>query len=417
MSEEIDVARDGPEPLVRSLMDDGPLTTFEEINVVLASALHRRDRFDPVPRLRALMAEGPMTELGTEEPPGGRTAWLATGYDEVRQVLGSDKFSSRLLWGGTASGIVWPGFLTNYDPPEHTRIRRTVAPAYTARRMERFRPQVERIVEDTLDAVEAIGGPLDFVPHFGWPVATTATCDFLGIPRDDQVELSRTLLASRTQRSGKRRVAAGNKFMTYMNQIAARARRNPGDDMFGVVVREHGEEISDAELAGVAAFVMGAGGDQVARYLVAGAWLIAENPGQFALLRERPDSVPDWLDEVTRYLTTDEKVTPRIALEDVRIGDRLVKAGDTVTCSLLAANRRNFPGPGDRFDLTRERPAHVAFGHGIHHCLGRPLAELVFRVTLPALARRFPALRPAEPDREIRLGPPPFDVKALLLDW
>ncbi|WIM94451.1 cytochrome P450 [Actinoplanes oblitus] len=390
---------------------------FEEINVVQALDLHRRDGFDPVPKLSALMAQGPMTALGTEEEPGGRTAWLATGLDEIRQVLGSDKFSARLVFGGTAAGLAWPGFLTHYDPPEHTRLRRLVASAFAVRRMQKFGVRVERVVEDTLDTIEATGGPVDFVPRFGWAVATTATCDFLGIPRDDQAELSRCLHASRTERSDKRRVAAGNKFMTYMNKVTARTRRDPGDDMFGVVVREHGDEITDAELTGVAAFVMGAGADQVARFLAAGAWLMVREPDQFALLREKPETVPDWLDEVTRYLTSDEKTHPRVAVEDVLIGDRLVRAGDTVTCSLLAANRRNFPGPEDAFDITRERPEHVAFGHGIHHCLGRSLAELVFRTAIPALAQRFPTLRLADPDRAIRLGPPPFDVEALLLDW
>lgn len=393
------------------------MEVFEELNVVLPGELHWRDGFDPGRRLRAVMAEGPMVKLGTEQSPGGRTAWLATGFDEVRQVLGSDKFSSRLLYGGTAAGITFPGFITQYDPPEHTRLRRVVAPAFTVRRMERFRPQVDRVVEDSLDAIESIGGPLDFVPHFGWSIATTVTCDFLGIPRDDQAELSRSLHATRTRRAADRRGVAGNKFMTYMGQIVARRRRHPGDDMLSVVVREHGDEITDAELTGLAAFVMGAGGDQVARFLAAGAWLMAENPEQFALLREKPEAAPDWLEEMLRYLTIDEKLTPRIALEDVRIGAHIVKAGDTVTCSLLGANRSGFPGPDDRFDITRERTPHVAFGHGIHHCLGRPLAELVFRSAIPALARRFPALRLAEPEQEIKLGPPPFAVKALLLDW
>ncbi|MFJ2192065.1 cytochrome P450 [Kitasatospora sp. NPDC087861] len=390
---------------------------FEEINVVRASQLHRRSRFDPVPELHSLMSDGDLTVLGTEDSAEGRTAWLATGIKEVRQVLGSDKFSARLLYGGTAAGFTWPGFLTQYDPPEHTRLRRMVTPAFTVRRMQAFRPQVEQIVQDSLDAIEALGGPVDFVPHFGWAVATPATCDFLGIPRDDQADLARTLLASRADRSDRRRTAAGNKFMTYMKQHVANVRRDCGDDMFGVVVREHGDAITDAELTGVAAFVMGAGADQVARLLAAGAWLMVEAPEQFAVLREKPDTVPDWLDEMIRYLTTDEKTHPRVATQDVRIGDHLVKAGDTVTCSLLAANRRNYPGADDEFDITRARPEHLAFGHGIHHCLGRALAELMFRVAIPALAHRFPTLRLAEPHREITLGPPPFDVEALLLDW
>ncbi|MER7707478.1 cytochrome P450 [Kitasatospora sp. NPDC097605] len=390
---------------------------FEEINVVRASKLHRRNRFDPVPELHSLMSEGDLTVLGTEDSAEGRTAWLATGLKEVRQVLGSDKFSARLLYGGTAAGFTWPGFLTQYDPPEHTRLRRMMTPAFTVRRMQEFRPKVEQIVRDSLDSIEALGGPVDFVPHFGWAVATPATCDFLGIPRDDQADLARILLASRTDRSAKRRTAMGNKFMTYMKQHATKARRECGDDMFGVVVREHGDAISDAELTGVAAFVMGAGADQVARLLAAGAWLMVEAPEQFAVLREKPETVPDWLDEMMRYLTTDEKTHPRVATQDVRIGEHLVKAGDTVTCSLLAANRRNYPHAEDGFDITRARAEHLAFGYGIHHCLGRTLAELMFRSAIPALARRFPTLRPAEPHREITLGPPPFDVEALLLDW
>jgi oxidation protein CepE len=390
---------------------------FEEINVVRGSEIHRRKGFDPGPQLRSLMSEGPLSILGVEDCPEARTAWLATGYDEIREVLGSDKFSAKLLYGGTAAGFTWPGFLTQYDPPEHTRLRRMVVSPFSVRRMEKFRPRVEQIVEATLADIEAIGGPVDFVPHFGWAVATTVTCDFLGIPRDDQADLSRSLHASRSERSGRRRVAAGNKYMTYIEQVVARTRREPGDDMFGVVVREHGAEITDAELAGVAAFIMGAGGDQMARFLAGGAWLMVERPEQFALLRDEPDSLPDWLDEVLRYLTTDEKLTPRIALEDMRIGDCAIKAGDTVTCSLLAANRQSCPGPEDDFDITRRKPPHVTFGHGIHHCLGRPLAELVFRTALPALAHRFPTLKLAEPGREIKLGYPPFDVEALLLDW
>ncbi|MGW1599715.1 cytochrome P450 [Streptomyces eurythermus] len=391
--------------------------SFEEINDVLGLEIHRRDGFDPGPQLRALMARGPMTVLGVEDAPEGRTAWLATRYDEIRQVLGSDKFSSKLLYSGTAAGFIFPGFLTQYDPPEHTRLRRMVTGPFAVRRIQGFRPQVEKIVEAVLDDIEATGGPVDFVPRFGWPIATTATCDFVGIPRDDQVELSRALHASRAERSGKRRLAAGNKFWAYMNQVVTRTRRDPGDDLFGVVVREHGEEITDAELIGVAAFVMGAGGDQVARFLSAGAWLMAEEPEQFAVLRDSPDTVPDWLDEVVRYITSDEKTTPRIALEDVHISGCPIKAGDTVTTSFLAANRWNFPGPQDRFDITRKKPVHVAFGHGIHHCLGRSLAEMVFRVAIPALAHRFPTLRLAEPDREIKLGQPPLNMVALPLTW
>ncbi|QUQ69295.1 cytochrome P450 [Kutzneria sp. CA-103260] len=390
---------------------------FEEINVVRGLEIHRRDRFDPGAQLRTLMAEGPLSILGIEDSPEGRTAWLATGYDVVRQVLSSDKFSSKLIYGGTAAGFAWPGFLTHYDPPDHTRLRRMVTSAFTIRRMQGFQPQVEQIVTAVLDDIEDIGGPLDFVPHFGWAVATTTTCDFLGIARDDQADLSRSLIASRSERTDKKRNAAGNKYMTYMHKAVSRTRQDPGDDLFGVVVQEHGDAITDAELAGVAAFIMGAGGDQVARFLAAGALLMVDNPEQFALLREKPDAVPDWLDELSRYLTTDEKIHPRIALEDMRIGDCHIKAGDTVTCSLLGANRAEFPGPADQFDITRERPAHVAFGHGIHHCLGRPLAEMVFRVAIPALARRFPTLRLAEPDRRLKFGPPPFALEALLLDW
>ncbi|MBE1579768.1 cytochrome P450 [Amycolatopsis roodepoortensis] len=390
---------------------------FEELNVVKGLEIHRRNRFDPGAELLSLMAEGPISALGTEEDGERRTAWLATGYDEVRQVLSSDKFSARLIYGGTAAGIAWPGFLTHYDPPDHTRLRRLVTPPFTMRRMKDFRPEVAQIVEDVLDTIEDMGGPVDFVPHFGWAIATTATCDFLGIPRDDQADLSRTLHASRTERTDKRRNAAGNKYMQYMNKAVARVRRDPGDDLFGVVVREHGDEITDAELAGVAAFIMGAGGDQVARFLAAGALLMVDFPEQFDILREQPDTIPDWLEELNRYLTTDEKLHPRIAKEDVTIGGRLVKAGDTVTCSLLGANRAKFPAPEDEFDITREKSPHVSFGHGIHHCLGRPLAEMVFREAIPALARRFPKLRLAEPDRKLKFGPPPFDVEALPLDW
>jgi oxidation protein CepE len=347
----------------------------------------------------------------------GRKQWLVTGFDEVREILGDHgRFSSMRPVDDEADRALLPGILQAYDPPDHTRLRRTVASAYSVRRMERLRSRVSRIVEDCLDDLESVGSPVDFVRYGAWPVPALIACEFLGVPRDDQAALSRMIRDSRESRLPRQRTSAGLGVVNYARKLVTRKRADPGEGMIGVIVREHGDEVSDEELAGLAEGNLIMAAEQMAAQLAIAVLLLVTHPAQMAVVGDRPERVDDAIEEVLRYSSIVEAPAPRVALTDVGVGGHDIRAGDVVTCSLLATNR----SPEDRFDITRPHAAHLAFGYGIHHCVGAPLARLQLRVALPAVARRFPSLRLAVPEAELRFKPgrpAPFALEELPLEW
>ncbi|GIF17055.1 cytochrome P450 [Actinoplanes teichomyceticus] len=378
---------------------------------------HQRLRLDPVPEFEELQKAGPLHEYDTEPGMDGRKQWLVTGHDEVRAILADhERFSSMRPVDDEADRALLPGILQAYDPPDHTRLRRTVAPAYSARRMERLRPRIEEIVEECLDDFESVGAPVDFVRHAAWPIPAYIACEFLGVPRDDQAELSRMIRESRESRLPRQRTLSGLGIVNYTKRLTSGKRRDPGDGMIGVIVREHGAEISDEELAGLAEGNLIMAAEQMAAQLAVAVLLLVTHPDQMALLREKPELIDSATEEVLRHASIVEAPAPRVALADVRMAGRDIHAGDVLTCSMLATNR----APGDRFDITREKATHMAFGHGIHHCIGAPLARLQLRVALPAVVGRFPSLRLAVPEEDLRFKPgrpAPFAVEELPLEW
>ncbi|MDH6709355.1 cytochrome P450 [Kitasatospora sp. MAA19] len=378
---------------------------------------HQRHRLDPVPEFHGLLDEGPLHEYDTQPGMDGRKQWLVTGYDEVREILADpERFSSMRPVDDEADRAQLPGLLQAYDPPDHSRLRRTVAPAYSVRRMERLRPRVEEIVEECLDDLENVGSPVDFVRYAAWPIPALIACEFLDVPRDDQAELSRMIRESRESRLPRQRTSSGLGVVNYTKKLVARKRRDPGEGLIGVIVREHGSEVSDEELAGLAEGNLIMAAEQMAAQLAVAVLLFVTHPDQVALLRERPELVDGATEELLRHASIVEAPAPRVALADVRVAGRDIRAGDVVTCSMLAINRPR----GDRFDITRENPKHLAFGYGIHHCLGAPLARLQLQVALPAVFRRLPSLRLAVPEEDLRFKPgrpEPFAVEELPLEW
>jgi cytochrome P450 len=378
---------------------------------------HQRHRLDPVPEFHDLLDEGALHEYDTEPGMDGRKQWLVTGYDEVREILADPgRFSSMRPVDDEADRALLPGILQAYDPPDHTRLRRTVAPAYSVRRMERLRPRIEEIVEECLDDLEDVGSPVDFVRYAAWPIPALIACEFLDVPRDDRADLSRMIRESRESRLPRQRTSSGMGVVNYTRKLAARKRRDPGEGMIGVVVREYGAEVSDEELAGLAEGNLIMAAEQMAAQLAIAVLLLVTHPDQMALLRERPELVDGATEELLRHASIVEAPAPRVALADVRVAGRDIRAGDVLTCSMMAINRPQ----DDRFDITRENPKHLAFGYGIHHCLGAPLARLQLRVALPAVFRRFPSLRLAVPAEDLRFKPgrpAPFAVEELPLEW
>ncbi|MER7185688.1 cytochrome P450 [Streptomyces hyaluromycini] len=380
----------------------------------------RRDGLDPVPELGRLSVETPVFR----DTAAGVYDWIVVGGEEVRAVLGdAERFSTRPRRGradhGRPNSPPDPGNLLMYDPPEHTRLRQLLAPVFTMRRVRRMEPAVERIVAERLDVLERAGRPADLMRHFARPVCGLAGCAVLGMPRDDLPELSRMADVRAAARSP-RQAAARKAFNAYMARLIARKRRDPGEDLLGALIREHGADVTDKELEGICASVIAGELENASEMLGLAVLALLRHPEQSAALRERPEMMPHAVEELLRYVSVVPVVSPRTALVDVPLGGEVIKAGEAVGCSVFAANRSRPPGePADGLDVSREPGRHLALGHGIHFCLGAALARMQLGIALSGLLERFPGLRlGAGPDElRFRLLAPQHGIETLPVQW
>jgi oxidation protein CepF len=387
----------------------------------------RRQGFDPADELRAA---GSLTKISLGSGAETASIWMAAGHAVVRQVLGDHtRFSTRRRFdrrdeiGG--KGLFRPrelvGNLMDYDPPEHTRLRHLMAPGFTQRRIQRLAPYIEQIVAERLDAMEQAGPAADLIEVFADEVPGAVLCELIGVPRDDRAMFlqlcHRHLDASL---SGRKRASAGEAFSRYLVTMVARERQNPGEGVIGTVVAEHGDAITDEELRGACVQMMLAGDDNISGMIGLGVLALLRHPEQIAALQGDDQTADRAVDELIRYLTVPYAPTPRTAMEDVTIADQVIKEGETVLCSLPMANRDPALVPDvDRLDVTREPVPHVAFGHGIHHCLGAALARLELRIAYTALWQRFPTLRLADPAQKtmFRVTTPAYGLASLMVAW
>ncbi|MEU4724472.1 cytochrome P450 [Nonomuraea dietziae] len=361
-----------------------------------------REGFDPVAELARIRTEQPVFPM---QIPGGQTVWLATRYEDVRAVLGdtgrfSNDFGNVIGMGATQDD---PGGLGFRDPPEHTRLRRYLTPEFTMRRLRRLEPRIEAIVEEHLDAMERKGSPVDLVEMFALPIPSLVVCELLGVPYDERSDFLR-LSTDRFDFSAgpEASLDAVNESMAFLTELAVRERKNPGEGLLGQLVRDHGDEISDKELAGFADGLLTGGHDTSTSMLALGTLWLLENPDELAKVREGGEHVSRVVEELLRYMTVVQVAFPRFAREDLELGGQPIAKGEMVLCSLTAANRDPSLGADmDSVNPLREAPSHLAFGHGVHRCIGAPLAQMEMRIAYPALLRRFPSLRLAVPHDEV----------------
>ncbi len=361
----------------------------------------RRDHFDPVAEL-AQMREGDGVRRVTST--FGLPAWLVARHDDVREVLGdATRFSNAAqmafeIPGDTRSDEekrrAMAGRMLFADPPEHTRLRRFLTPEFTVRRMKRLQPRIVEIVDEHLDALASAGSPADLVPAFALPIPSLVICELLGVPYADRDAFQR-----RTAREldlsipVEQRIALQREGRAYMDGLVARAKADPGEDMLGMLVREHGGEMSDDELAGIASLLLIAGHETTSNMLGLGTLALLRHPDQLALVRDDPALVDAAVEELMRWLSIVHTGIARTTTTEVEIAGQTIPAGEIVLCALPAANRDpSFLAEPDTLDVTRGAMGHLAFGHGVHHCLGAPLARMEMRIAFPALLRRFPDL-------------------------
>ncbi|MFH8409344.1 cytochrome P450 [Streptomyces sp. NPDC018019] len=373
-----------------------------------------RAGFGPGAYTRELHEKAPLSKIEMGPIPdsdAGRAAvWMVTGYHEVRQVLGDHvRFSNSFASGppDSTGGRFRPpevvGHLMDYDPPEHTRLRRMLTPAFTVRRMRQLEPRIEEVVARCLDGVAKAGQPVDLVDRFARPVSGEALCELLGVPRDDRGDFVRWVQWQlEMDRPRRQRADAGEASLRYLGAMVRRLRKQPDDSFIGTLVREHGDAFTDEELRGVCGLMMLAGLDNVSGMISLGILVLLRHPDQLAALCADAASADRVVDELLRYLSVAHAPQRRIALEDVTVADQVIKKGEQVMCSIQMANRDPALLPdADRFDSTRDPVPHVAFGHGIHHCIGAAMSRMELRIAYRALWHRFPTLRPAVPEEEI----------------
>jgi cytochrome P450 len=340
--------------------------------------------------------------------PDGTPAWIVTRYDDVRAALADPRLAldKRHATAGTYKGFSLPpaldANLLNMDPPDHTRIRRLVGRAFTPRRIEQLREPIRRTADRLLDALGS-HGTTDLIASYAAPLPITVICDLLGIPDEHRLDFrvwTDTLVAPDPAAGPAAAKEAIVAMLGFFTRLLADKRREPADDLLSdlIAVRDEGDRLSEDELMSLAFLILFAGYENTVQLIGNAVLALLQHPGQLDALRKDPARLPAAVEEFLRYEGPALLAIRRFPLEDVTIGGVTVPAGETVWVSPSAANRDpdRFPDP-DRLDLARDASGHLALGHGIHYCLGAPLARAETEIALAALLERFPDLALAEP--------------------
>ncbi|MFE3877724.1 cytochrome P450 [Kitasatospora sp. NPDC059146] len=381
--------------------------------------------FGPPPVYTEAAVTASMTRA---ELPDGDACWLVTGYAEVRTVLSDRRFSADvrhpafpLLVAGAREELVTgkPNFL-RLDDPEHARQRRMVTGDFLVKRVEALRPEIQRIVDEALDRMTAGRTTADLVTEFALPVPSLVICELLGVPYQDRDRfqgLSRTLL-SRDSTVEELRVAQ-DEVQDYLRDLTARKRAQPEDDVLSRLAAR--DDLSPDDVASTGVLLLVAGHETTANMIALSTALLLEHPEQVARLAD-PAALPGAVEELLRLLTIVHTGLPRVAVEDVELGGVTVRAGEGVIAMLSTANREEavFGGAGhrstDELDLDRDARRHLAFGFGVHQCLGQPLARAELQIALETLFRRLPGLRPAG-ERAFRTESFIYGMRSLPVTW
>ncbi|AXB44116.1 cytochrome P450 family protein [Amycolatopsis albispora] len=351
--------------------------------------------------------------------PRGLRGWVVTGYHEARALLADPRLSkdagriSELFEtqvdhrDGEESPRTFASALTahmlNSDPPEHTRLRKLVNKAFTPKSVERLRPRIEQITDALLDQMEAAGGEVDLLETFAFPLPITVICELLGVPEAERAafrDWSNTLVSA--DPAAPIEQAAGE-LVTYLRELIERKRAEPGPDLLSdlVQVSEDGDRLAEHELVPMAFLLLVAGHETTVNLIGNGVLALLRDPEQLAALRADPALLPGAVEEFLRLDGPVNLATLRFTAEPVRVGEVEIGAGEFVLISLLAANRdpARFEDPA-KLDVKRPAGGHLAFGHGIHYCVGAPLARAEAEIAIGRLLARFDGLALAgEPSR------------------
>ncbi len=371
--------------------------------------------FDPL--LAELLAKEPVSRIRLPFAAENE-AWLVTRYADVRAVTSDPRFSrtallDRQVTTMTGHMVASKAALNYADPPYHTRLRKAVARTFTGRGTQRLRPLAQAACDRLLDAMEAAGRPADLMRHLHGPLPMAVVCDLLGIPEEDRAELASwpdLILSSGPGPEGSR--AAKAQIHGYVTRLLEQRRAEPREDLAGELAESLAAgRISADEAVSLAMAILISGAHAVRNNSANMVYVLLTRPDLLARLRAEPELLPQAVDELLRWIPHRNGVgLPRIATEDVEIGGVVIRAGEAVYASYLAANRdpEVFDDP-DALDFDRTGTGHLSFGHGPHHCMGAMLTRMESEVMLATLLARYPELRLAGRPEDV-----PFQSQGLI---
>jgi cytochrome P450 len=374
------------------------------------------DRDDPFPLFEAVRRRGPVHAVRLAD---GHAAWLVVGHAEARAALNDPRVSKDMHAALASSGEVvaegLPGrdfarHMLAVDPPDHTRLRRLVASAFSVRRIERLQGHVLRIVTDLLDAIAARGphAVTDLVASFAFPLPFTVICELLGVPVDARHDFGRSLVSMLVPTPTEAAYAAAkessDRVVEFLGALVDDKRRHPDDALVSALIsaRDGDERLSEQELRSTIFQLIIAGHDTTSSLIGNGVVALLTHPEQLARLRAEPSLVANAVEELIRYDAPVPHSTFRYALEPIELGGVTIPAGAQIIVNLASANRdETVYERADALDVERANVRHLSFGHGIHFCLGAPLARMEGQLALGELVRRFPELQLAVPVEEL----------------
>ncbi|ADD42416.1 cytochrome P450 [Stackebrandtia nassauensis] len=363
--------------------------------------------FDPPEGLTELRERAPLSRMTY---PDGHEGWVVTSHALVRQVLSDPRFSIRPelrhlpisgVPGGDNPQPAQPGFFGSMDPPDHTGYRKLLTGQFTVRRMRTLTEHVREVTTTHLDAMERQGPPADLVTALAQPLPAQVMCELLGVPYAERERFQQQALSLFRLNVPPEELAATYAVVHgYVAELVQAKREHPTDDLLSGLTES---DLTDVELVNIGFSLLGAGLDTTANMIALGTFALLSHPIQLAALKADPGITGHAVEELLRYLSI-IPFTVRTALEDTEMDGQLIRAGESVTVSVPTANRdpEHFADP-DTLDLLRPTAGHVAFGHGIHQCLGQQLARVEMEVAFPALFQRFPTLRLAVEPEEVAL--------------
>jgi cytochrome P450 len=398
------------------------MTTPHEVT---ALPVPRSHPLDPPPRYRELARERPIQRVRTGR---GDMTWLVSRYEDAQVVLSDRRFSADPRTPGFPSYMVTnkeplPGFFMTSDAPDHTRLRRQVNREFVASIIEPMRPRMRETFDGLVDTMVRAGDSAELIGQLALPMASSVICTLLGARDEDREHIKTNVdRLLDTSKTAEQQEEAGMALFTYFDRLVTAKEQSPSDDLLGrLVAVAAGGDLTHIELIGISALLLLGGYDTMVQMIGLGVLTLLEHPDQLAQLKADESLISGAVDELLRYLTVNHSGLPRAALEDVLVGDQLIRKHEGVLVMINAANRdESVFTDADTFDIHRTGTArHLAFGHGVHKCIGIALAKAELETVFSGLLRRLPNLRVTKPmdSLSFRHSMVLYGVEALPITW